>query len=52
VPPPPPTPCSCSGTALRADTTKYRVMTYLAAFRLEELSFDTFRCVFTEGVAF
>jgi hypothetical protein len=35
--------CTCSGTALRADTTKYRVFTYLAAFRLQELSFDTFR---------
>lgn len=34
---------ACSGTALRCDTTKYRVMTYLAAFRLQELTFDTFR---------
>lgn len=40
----------CSGTALRCDTTKYRVMTYLAAFRLQELTFDTFRCAWN-GVA-
>jgi hypothetical protein len=36
--------CCCSGTALRSDTTKYRMVMYLAAFRLQELSFDTFRC--------
>ncbi|WIA13671.1 hypothetical protein OEZ85_007232 [Tetradesmus obliquus] len=31
------------GTALRADAVKYRVLTYLAAFRLQELTFPTFR---------
>lgn len=35
----------CSGSALRCDSTKYRVFTYLAAFRLQELSWDAFRCV-------
>ncbi|KAF6252521.1 hypothetical protein COO60DRAFT_519370 [Scenedesmus sp. NREL 46B-D3] len=31
------------GTALRADAVKYRVLAYLAAFRLQELTFPTFR---------
>jgi hypothetical protein len=37
--------CICRGTALRADAVKYRVLTYLAAFRLQALTFPIFRCV-------
>eukprot|EP00878_Enallax_costatus_P044166 GHUV01052463.1.p1 GENE.GHUV01052463.1~~GHUV01052463.1.p1 ORF type:complete len:182 (+),score=43.70 GHUV01052463.1:173-718(+) len=32
-----------SGVALRGDAVKYRVLTYLAAFRLKELSWQMFR---------
>eukprot|EP00775_Hariotina_reticulata_P001557 gene1557-1897_t len=32
-----------SGTALRSDAVKYRIIVYLAAFRLQELTFKMFR---------